>query len=949
MIDWLAVVQLPFESFTLQQANTLVGVTGGICSICATVYATVRAVIRRRRTGGLEESERSYLNSLEQDLDKRNRGAQFDDLYYIDPNIEASIPLVTPRFTLARPADDEGDIERAHTTANARASSTASYPSLRRALKSSQSKAHVVLGDPGSGKSVALRRFAKQATAEALKGKSEAMPIFYELRTYTDTKRDGTPLDIEDAIRLDARRSYKNLLIGKRLDDVLGRGALVFLDALDELPRDATDRAARLASIKNFVDKWPSSTFILSCRSLDYDQDLSFNEIYIRPFTMRRVRDYATKLLRRRLARQFWQKLKSSPQLLALASSPFYLNLLAHYFLDERDLPPNKADLFRVLIHNFILREKQKTNSTRPELTADRFDEVIGELAYFMSQARKRKTVLIDDFVSTLPEGEQESARRLVSVATSGGLLDLYESGSGQSVGFQHHRFEEYFAALALRRRLDADIDGIPDVVFTNVWWREKVLLLASLASNRDGLVARILAADESIRGDEVLDAARRRFDLQLLALQCCNILADRSVARPCDDLRVELAEKVRATGTSLSKVRLLRAMSNDHTEVASRFIDDMARDDSSWVSETSIAARSMDGVRVPMRTSAAFAELGRLFLQGRILTMLPSLMRGMTSRRPAHSTAVVVAAVPLALLSVAAIAIYAWVLLYILAFLVFRLDHSLTLNCLVCVAQSLAVVGGTGYFVVRGRRRYIENAFRAFPVAVLGANLMFSPTSALARFLLAMMSYGTGFVVYRWSGAKRSSADSLYWPVVVALLVANVGVALMSSDIFLLSAIGVADAAGPLSGLGQGSPGPIRGLEALGDVFASSRAYRAALVVGFVVLGIGVLVPMYIGLRRRQDVHEVVQRIQNHEGSVDDLAVAVGKALSAIRYRWGQTRVVAAVRSRYGGEPEKRLKVMRVVARQASSDLVRDVAFQMVDEDERAYRRIVDEGLFYS
>lgn len=174
----------------------------------------------------------------------------------------------------------------------------------------------VVLGDPGSGKSVCLRQLGYDlAERELLSHKRPALlPVFVDMGTYDtwdnrDAREPAALLGfVKEYLRADpslrhAPTTHSLLYISENLEKLLKAGRLVFLfDALDEMPQESYQE--RYRTIREFMQYWEKygNRFVFSCRTLDYDQSFKVDEVIIEPFDRRKDSSFPAQARARRLA-----------------------------------------------------------------------------------------------------------------------------------------------------------------------------------------------------------------------------------------------------------------------------------------------------------------------------------------------------------------------------------------------------------------------------------------------------------------------------------------------------------------------------------------------------------------------------------------------------------------------------------------------------------------------
>ncbi|MCZ0900877.1 NACHT domain-containing protein, partial [Microcoleus sp. HI-ES] len=136
-----------------------------------------------------------------------------------------------------------------------------------------------------------------------------------------------------------------------------GRG-LILLDGLDEVPESDSDAVVR--QIRQFVQKYYSNQFIITCRiaAAKYRfHDEAFTCVEVADFNCEQIAAFAKNWFvafsqnmeaGKALASQFVEKLKlqKNQQIRELAVTPILLNLTCLVFQAKADFPSNRAKLY---------------------------------------------------------------------------------------------------------------------------------------------------------------------------------------------------------------------------------------------------------------------------------------------------------------------------------------------------------------------------------------------------------------------------------------------------------------------------------------------------------------------------------------------------------------------------------------------------------------------------
>ena len=325
--------------------------------------------------------------------------------------------------------------------------------------------------------------------------------------------------------------------LGPALDRLLAeKRAALLLDGLNELPTSQRDK--KYPQVRRLIEQHPALLAVVSCRELDYTDDLGFHRITITPLDPLRIREFvkrylgeetgetlfwklagerARNWLRRFLEefsgklddpeRTFWladhlpqnvywgynpedreEKDNSTWQrwiahreqpssLMVLARNPYMLLMLTSVYAERGELPENRGELFRLFVETLLERERVPDEEQAP------LTEGLARVAYEM-QLRRASEESEDEkseALTVLPRAEAAAmlGERLLYLAGSASLLSV-----GEQVRFSHQLLQEYFAARFMDLEIAADRLAAASLWPPDRWWErnnweEAAVLLA--------------------------------------------------------------------------------------------------------------------------------------------------------------------------------------------------------------------------------------------------------------------------------------------------------------------------------------------------------------------------------------------------------------------------------------------------------------------------------------
>jgi len=309
----------------------------------------------------------------------------------------------------------------------------------------------VLLGEPGAGKTTALRRLARAAARERLGSdrlSAAPLPLLVYLPQWTT---EPTP-----AAFVRARWQAYGLPPGDPVELSRAGEVALYLDGLNEMGADGPRKAALLAGWLTAPDGPRRVT--VTCRVRDYLDPLRLGElptVTVRELDEPRVRQFAANYLGPRAADFLARVLPPAGphrapdprRMSTLVVNPYLLGALVYLFEQSPggDLPANNGALFRALARALWQRERQRgTAGWRP------FEEVEGRFAAlaFAMIDEGRPVDVPEEYAA-----EQLGDAALVRLGMSASFL---QAGDG-TVRFYHQLFQEYFAGVALLGRDDLE------------------------------------------------------------------------------------------------------------------------------------------------------------------------------------------------------------------------------------------------------------------------------------------------------------------------------------------------------------------------------------------------------------------------------------------------------------------------------------------------------------
>ncbi len=399
----------------------------------------------------------------------------------------------------------------------------------------------LVIGEPGSGKSTALRHIARAYTrepvAEVRHPKRSRVPLMVGLADFAQARERDNDMSL---VRFVVTRTLRDASpefwaeVEHHLEGELRRGAgLVLLDGLDEVGDDR-----RISTVlREFVHEHGRNQFVLTSRIVGLDavpwQKLDFATFQVARWRAEEIREFARRWYAARpmvgkrqkkqqhdqRAEELTTAILSHRPLYAIASNPLMLTILAALHYANATLPRRRVDLYAKIVEVMLETWEASKRGAKPGdllhgilLEAREFGWLLERLALGMQREGRilRPRWWADDSVQHFLreqmalEGNlvKEQAERVIRyLCDRTGLL--VERGDGM-FGFCHRTFQEYFAA----RGLLLEVEGGGDIVallrpylFQPQWEEVVVHVAASLSAPRATALLRVILDDPDPAG----------------------------------------------------------------------------------------------------------------------------------------------------------------------------------------------------------------------------------------------------------------------------------------------------------------------------------------------------------------------------------------------------------------------------------------------------------------
>jgi hypothetical protein len=342
----------------------------------------------------------------------------------------------------------------------------------------------ILLGDPGTGKSMTLRETGKRIAERELKRVYPVIPIYIRLGDFAP---EGDP-DAHTVIEF--IRATISGEISFLFDDLISERRLVILfDGMDEMNRKwYGNYVTALSEFAALYSQYVKTLF--SCRINDFSPEFHHQQLVLLPFGPRQIKAFIRSRINELIEidghvftpRQITNYLLSNDMSEHMAN-PMMLSITCWYIQVRGAWPASRAELFGFLFDEFYERyehEQKKRNDV--VLGRDKVFSYWGRIAFRIARANTgpwitltptRLRVKIAEFAQLITEGVR------CGVLVIDDLLEKGVDSGAQRVRFAHHRYQEYFAALRLLRAPAARLNWLN--FLDEPSWQETMINLSAL------------------------------------------------------------------------------------------------------------------------------------------------------------------------------------------------------------------------------------------------------------------------------------------------------------------------------------------------------------------------------------------------------------------------------------------------------------------------------------
>jgi hypothetical protein len=342
--------------------------------------------------------------------------------------------------------------------------------SLSRALERSSERLILLQGEPGSGKSVALRHVAQEIARRAMRSKrnDSLLPVYLNLKEFRPSHESTDSEPVRDFIIQSINRANSRDIarfLDLEFDRGLAEGNWLFLfDSFDEIPDvlSATEVDATVQSyadaIYDFLHGMNKSRGIIASREFRGPRTFAWPTFRIVPLSDKQKRELVRRAdLSPTAEGILLAELPSAESgIQQFSSNPLFLGLLCEYLRYSNAFPSSSHSVFETYVHTRFERDSNYLK-TRFQLEPERVRHIAEQLAFCMAAepglglapSPAALGASMTAFRFSIDPGLLKralNALEFIKLARSEEIPGAEESG----FTFAHRRFQEYFATCVV-------------------------------------------------------------------------------------------------------------------------------------------------------------------------------------------------------------------------------------------------------------------------------------------------------------------------------------------------------------------------------------------------------------------------------------------------------------------------------------------------------------------
>ena len=390
--------------------------------------------------------------------------------------------------------------------------------SLSKALALSEERLIIVEGDPGSGKSVALRHVAILLARRAMASRSakSLIPIYVNLKEIERKRGEKVDRNLIESFVLKVLNRVNDRDIEEFLEDEfiegIKNGCWFFLfDSFDEIPEVLSSTEADKSidqyatAISDFLHGLNQCRGVVASRSFHGPKQFGWARFTLLPLsTKRRFGLVKRASLKPAVEIELLGQIETSgPEFTSMVTNPMFLGLLCEHMRSGYPFPENSHTVFETYLNSRLARDKERLYR-RFDLKPEELRATAEGVAFCMAAdnglglSPSRRDIEI-----SAGKVQIQLDKRFDKILDALTFLKLARADTttstdkSQQFTFAHRRFQEYFSTAVVLRE---PTKVTPRQLLIDARWRETAIVLCQTQTAK-ALFALLQEAELLVKG----------------------------------------------------------------------------------------------------------------------------------------------------------------------------------------------------------------------------------------------------------------------------------------------------------------------------------------------------------------------------------------------------------------------------------------------------------------
>jgi len=425
----------------------------------------------------------------------------------------------------------------------------------------------VLLGDPGTGKTMTLQQTAMVLFDSEIKRVFPIVTLYVRLGEFY----------VEGPVGPEEVWSYVKASVSPQISPYLDaldstNRLIVLFDGMDEMSRERYGEHTEALSLFA-ASRRGRTKALFSCRITDFSPKFMHRRLVLLPFNHEQISLYLKRYIPSfpiTIEGQAWSLRRLVRELVRgslpmEATNPFVLWLLCYQLQQKGSWPASRVELLRYYIEQNFFRKSEDLEDEEGRFPpVDQALSAWSLFAYTITSLNRGAAIAVRTLVDA-SSGKGIDVEQMIRIGKRCGVLQESMSGEERQIRFEHHRFQEFFTALFIKES-GAQINWLEKLDAPR--WQETMVNVILMGGGEDAIRTLAEAIEAEVDGpiSALVDATKShavpetKYEEQFWTEKRANVVSY-SFSRESETLvadRIELASRIVRQAGSSSAVKAI-------------------------------------------------------------------------------------------------------------------------------------------------------------------------------------------------------------------------------------------------------------------------------------------------------------------------------------------------------------------------------------------------------